>query len=572
MKHISIKRAITPLITFLLLNIGTIQTHAQYYIMNIRQTDGTQISFATSDVDSLWFDGLYEFVDLGLSVNWATFNIGATKPEEYGDYFAWGMTEPYYEDGYAQEYPQKHWKEGYFDGYVESYYKSNSNLTKYNNYSCDNKSVLDLSDDVAHVKGGGDWRMPTQAEFMELCHPDNCTWTWTTQNGTKGYLVTSKKPGYEDASIFLPATGIFRGMYLSGIGDGGYYWSSLVKSDINAWYLYFNSSDYYTNNSQINRHHGCTVRPVHPSHTTQPLKTVASIVLSKDELSIKVGDTITLSATPLDEDGNIITANVIVSWLSSYDRTAVVENGRIIAVNRGTCSIIARIGNVESRCDITVTPAIQYEYVDLGLSVKWATCNVGATKPEEYGDYFAWGVTEPYYEAGYAQSENPNWKSGKADGYSWSSYIYGDYLQLSKYVSKYDYGVEGYTDNKTTLDLFDDAAYAKCGNNWRMPTDAELNELRDNCTWTWTTLNGVNGYKVTSSKSGYTDRSIFLPAAGYRRGTSLNDPGSRGYYWSSSLYTDSPLNACYLYFNSNNYRKDPYALRYYGATVRPVCP
>ena len=192
-----------------------------------------------------------------------------------------------------------------------------------------------------------------------------------------------------------------------------------------------------------------------------------------------------------------------------------------------------------------------YEYVDLGLSVKWATCNVGATKPEEYGDYFAWGEVEP------------------KEVYDWTTYKWcnGSSNTLTKYNNKSSYGT---VDNKTTLELCDDAARANWGGNWRMPTKAEQDELRENCTWTWTNQNGISGYKVTSNKSGYTGKSIFLPAAGYRNGSSLAD-AKEGDYWSSSLYLERSYYAYNLDFNSS--KVDYYTNnRYYGRLVRPVCP
>ena len=189
-----------------------------------------------------------------------------------------------------------------------------------------------------------------------------------------------------------------------------------------------------------------------------------------------------------------------------------------------------------------------YEYVDLGLSVKWATCNVGATKPEEYGDYFAWGETLP------------------KDYYDWSSYKWcnGTAYTLTKYNNSSTYGT---VDDKTVLESADDAATTNWGGSWRMPTDAELTELRENCTWTWTQINSINGYNVTSNKNG---NSIFLPAAGYRYDSSLYDAGSLGHYWSSSLSTDSPDYACYLYFRSDLVSWGN-SSRYFGFTVRPVC-
>ena len=189
-----------------------------------------------------------------------------------------------------------------------------------------------------------------------------------------------------------------------------------------------------------------------------------------------------------------------------------------------------------------------HEYVDLGLSVKWATCNVGASKPEDYGDYFAWGET-----------------TAKTT-YSWSTYKYcnGSYNTLTKYNNSSSYGS---VDNKTVLDKEDDAAAVNWGGAWRMPTKAEQDELRQQCTWTWTTQNGVNGYTVTGSNG----NSIFLPAAGYRGGSSLDGAGSGGYSWSSSLYTGNPGCACELYFNSGGVDWGSSG-RSFGHSVRPVCP
>ena len=201
------------------------------------------------------------------------------------------------------------------------------------------------------------------------------------------------------------------------------------------------------------------------------------------------------------------------------------------------------------------------EVVDLGLSVKWASWNVGASAPQEYGAYFAWGVTDV------------NW----GNVYNWATYKWcnGTSFTFTKYcpTSSADrwYGV-GNPDNKTELDLDDDAAHVNWGGSWRMPTDEEWTELRNNCTWTWTddyNGTGIAGRIVRSNKSGYTDISIFLPAAGYRYGSGLDNVGYYGYYWSSSLFTGFPDHAKDASFDSSNLYKS-YYYRYGGFSVRPV--
>ena len=189
------------------------------------------------------------------------------------------------------------------------------------------------------------------------------------------------------------------------------------------------------------------------------------------------------------------------------------------------------------------------EYVDLGLSVKWATCNVGASKPEEYGDYFAWGENHP------------------KSTYNWSTYKWcdGSETTLTKYNSN---SSDGIVDNKRTLELDDDAARVNWGGSWRMPTTQELAELSSGCTWILTTQNGVKGYNVTSNNNG---NSIFLPAAGYHYHGGIDYAGTFFFCWSNSLYNNSN-SATFLYTTNPPIVVSwgPRA-RYYGLSVRPVC-
>ena len=174
-----------------------------------------------------------------------------------------------------------------------------------------------------------------------------------------------------------------------------------------------------------------------------------------------------------------------------------------------------------------------HDWVDLGLpsGLKWATCNVGAIAPEGYGYYYAWGETAPK-----------------------TSYEQSNYLIYGKVMSDF------------SGDATYDAARANWGGTWRMPTKAEIGELNNNCTWTWTRQNGVKGYKVT----GPNGNSIFLPAAGYYSGASLNGV-EYGYYWSSTPYESSPYPAYYLTFSGiANGRSVESSYRYRGHTIRPV--
>ena len=196
--------------------------------------------------------------------------------------------------------------------------------------------------------------------------------------------------------------------------------------------------------------------------------------------------------------------------------------------------------------------------VDLGLSVKWANMNVGATTATDYGTYFSWGETIGYTVTGHsATAITP---APTKTTYNWETYWWGtSSTALTKYVpaaKASSYGKDGFYDDKTVLDLSDDAAYMNWGGNWRMPTQAECEELTntDNCTWSWQSnynSSGVAGYLVTSKKSGYTSNSIFLPAPGDRRDAAFYYQGSHGDYWSSTLDSVYPNSACVLDFGSH---------------------
>ena len=188
------------------------------------------------------------------------------------------------------------------------------------------------------------------------------------------------------------------------------------------------------------------------------------------------------------------------------------------------------------------------EFVDLGLpsGLKWATCNVGAVTPEEYGDYFAWGEVET--KANYTY-QNYKW---------WTN---GNYEQITKYCSNHSYGTR---DNKKELEASDDAAAANWGEGWRIPTSTEFDELIDNCTWTWTTQNSVQGWKVSAN-----GKSIFLPAAGSFSNV-LQYAGSNGAYWTCSNNVSQSYYSYALIFTNSVKACDKENFRYVGYSVRPV--
>lgn len=194
--------------------------------------------------------------------------------------------------------------------------------------------------------------------------------------------------------------------------------------------------------------------------------------------------------------------------------------------------------------------------VDMGVSVKWAAYNLGATKPEEYGGYYSWGEIKT------------------KSSYNWSNYKWcngGDYYKLTKYCPEDQtdfWGGTGTPDGKTVLDLADDAARANWGDSWRLPTDKEYSELRNGCLWEWTQYQGKNGYKVYSLGSGNV---LFFPAAGYRFSSYLNNEDSRGYYMSSSLDLDRPFCSRYQELLIGRVSWSNTLSRCNGFSVRPVC-
>jgi hypothetical protein len=274
---------------------------------------------------------------------------------------------------------------------------------------------------------------------------------------------------------------------------------------------------------------------------------VTSITLNHQLCNLNKNDVLQLQATVLPAD-----ADQSVTWTSSDEYVvAVSSDGQVYAKNYGSCTVTCTANDgsdVSATCYIYVTGSVRSS-VDLGLpsGTLWAISNVGASSSAAYGDYFAWGETQP------------------KEVYDWSTYIYsnGAVDQLTKYCNNSDFGYNGFTDNLTILQPGDDAATANYGG--RTPTKEEWQELLDNTTATWTTQNGVNGELFTGTNG----NSLFLPAASYRWGSTFYHGGSHGGYWSSSLSITITWSARLFFFDPSNQRVDG-SSRYYGYTVRAV--
>lgn len=267
---------------------------------------------------------------------------------------------------------------------------------------------------------------------------------------------------------------------------------------------------------------------------------VAAVSLDKESLYLAVGVSDTIKATVSPDEAT----DKSFSWSSSDPSVVTVSSSGVVSANAAgtaTVTVTTNDGEKTASCNVTVfVPTIPVpEIIDLGLpsGIKWASFNLGSSKPEEIGDFYAWGEIEPYY----ISLDPLVWKEGKEAGYTWASYKWcmGKMNTLTKYCPESKYGYNGFTDKKTVLDPEDDAAYMAFGGRWRMPTDTEFTELIFKCTWEETTLNGAVGHLVT----GPNGNSIFFPA---RRMVEADGSPSNSYitwYWTSSVSFSDTVHA-----------------------------
>lgn len=289
---------------------------------------------------------------------------------------------------------------------------------------------------------------------------------------------------------------------------------------------------------------------------------VMSITLDKTYILLLEGEETTISVKSIFPD----VADKSYTWSSTDPAVASVdENGKISAKAKGTATIKATAndgGGAYGSCTVQVSDGtvVTPDAVDLGLSVKWGSFNLGASAPEERGWYYAWGEILD------------------KTSFSWSNYRWcqGTMDSITKYIATTS-TTPG--DGRLTLETADDVARTKLGVYWRMPTKREWQELMRDCTWEWTKQSGVFGFKVTSKISGYTDNSIFIPAAGYidENGYHSGSTYVVGYYWTYNLclntYDAYSFECGHSYAdNQNTITSDTNIMRCYGVSIRPVLP
>lgn len=445
----------------------------------------------------------YDYVDFGLPSGtlWAKCNVGAESPEEPGAYFSYGHLRGRFVNG-IEEFTYIYKRPDFpfvFD------------TSKLNGDDLLPEAMLPISMDAARKNMGGNWQIPSVDDFNEL--RNHCDWNWTNNynnSGVSGYIITRNNNGNFIPQIFLPVT--------------GYY--------------------YYSHNEQkvaLQNGERGAYRCANCAGTEE-LDYLYAKILSISESKIEIGSSFLACSESLLPIRAICKKNSSGVPLSASVKCA--KSSRRID--------FFDIDEPEYKADDNY---LGYGYVNLGLpsGTLWATCNVGADNPWDYGDYFAWG-------------EVKGAKSGKRK-FDWKNYKWcdGDKILLTKYCPKY-YSVY-FEYDKAELDLEDDAAYVNWGENWRTPSKEQLDELETYCTSEWINLGHAFGCKVT----GRNGKSIFLPAAGCYAYESFDCDGTFGVYMSRTLASKRPICTCSLDLCCTDFKsKTAWNARCIGYSVRPV--
>ena len=471
-----------------------------------------------------------DYVDLGLDgLLFATKNLGAKSPEDFGDYFAWGEVKPksYY------DWRTYKWAEPATD---EDYIYDRITFSKYDYFDYINPdyAFLQPEDDAATVILGDGWRMPTFDEMSKLIQ---CEYRKAIKNGVFGYEYI----GPNGNSIFLPACGKIVNDALINVEYGARYWcSDCATGTVTAVIDVFEYGGVW-GGKEI-RSLGLPIRPV----KTEKAPAVSGLIYNVLDRYIEQAKQ--LLATIKPEDYSVASYQALDD---AYKNAVEVREDayRQISINEAAQKLHLAI------TDLSLLPKpSDIKAVDLGLSVRWASANIGARNEDGYGYYLSWGELTP-----------------KPIGhYCWEDYLLckevieadNDYSQLTKYVTNSRWGE---VDNKTRLDLEDDAANAYLGGNWRMPTSEEARELIEKCTFEEILRHGEHVMKVTGPNGNY----ILFPFAGYA--TWQTRAVFNIFCWTSELDSRFPAHA----FGFELYpfmRPKQWTNRIDGLTVRAVCP
>lgn len=290
------------------------------------------------------------------------------------------------------------------------------------------------------------------------------------------------------------------------------------------------------------------------------------------------GEFIDISVTTASGTETVTYTLTSKAFLTGHEYTLNIEVNSAAIGNTNAITGWTSEGTVNvliDKYDIPYIGPAGVEAVDLGLSVKWANMNVGATNEKEYGTFFGWGETVGFTVQGVTTNAASN--NSKSTAHDWTNYWWGNSAtELTKYNINSDLGL---VDNKTTLELVNDAARLNWGGSWRMPTEAEINELiatyntedNTNWKWEWESDNETSRYGYLVTYKGVTPNThIFIPAAGHRFGSELQYQKNCGQYWTSSLFLEDPTHALYLYIAPSSALMHHGNLRYMGCTIRPV--
>lgn len=529
----------------------------------------------------LWENGPY----------WAECNVGATKPEEYGYYFWWGDT-----IGYKRNSTNSGWVSvedsssfSFSTENCSTWNKSNSQLRS-SGYA-DATGNLARAYDAATAHLGAPWRMPTYEEFGALV--GSCTTAWIVRNGIPGQLVTGKG-AYASKSIFFPAAGYCTGDEYwcdgaSGDYSQGWYWSSTPYSNSSryVWFLDFYMSGFTRDYFDRDRYQGLPVRPV-CGFADEGMISFGAVTTSFSIDCTSFGQVLNMAARQRYPWNGLVDIVVTIQGDSielagaecSFVATNIATKSAIPVEHITRNGVDTGSGNVwkrrfiwDAKADIG---AVKID--DVALTVDddlylggvqlwengpyWAECNVGATKPEEYGYYFWWGDT-----VGCKRNEN-GWVSVKdPTDFCFNGYPDERFPTWNKSISQLQ--KDGYVDATGNLVAAHDASTAYFGSSWRMPTYSEFAELIANCNRGRATRNGVAGILVTG-RGAYASKSIFLPCAGDGNHEHLYNTGEQGYYWSATLNSTEPFYAGCLWANRASIGPHNKQYRYMGFSVRSV--